>query len=156
MFLNTFVHRSCIWLYFPHLFTCVTNLLLSKIQSSPLFPPVLLFFTPLFTFILKLTIPFLFSFSKLYFVCLPLATVFSFIQSIPIDSTSPTSSSAPITSVLSSFLHHLLFFFVLVSVWETLSDSLFVPLSIVSWMKKQLSRGKWHVFICPQMFCLLI
>jgi hypothetical protein len=43
-----------------------------------------------------------------------------------------------------------------VSVWETLSDSLFVPLSIVSWMKKQLSRGKWHVFICPRMFCLLI
>jgi hypothetical protein len=60
----------------------------------------------------------------------------------------PPPSSAPSTSVVPSLLHHLLFLFVLLSVWETRSDSSFVPLHFVSWMKKQLSRGKWHVFIC--------
>ena len=61
-------------------------MLLSKIQSPSLFPPVLLFFTPRFTLILNLARPFFFPFSKLCFICLPIATVFSFIQSIPIDS----------------------------------------------------------------------
>jgi hypothetical protein len=41
-------------------------------------------------------------------------------------------------------------------VWETLSDSPFVPFHFVSWMKKQLSLAKWRVFICPQMYFLFV
>jgi hypothetical protein len=56
----------------------------------------------------------------------------------------PSYSVAPVTSALSFLLHHLLFFFVHLSVWETPSVSRFVPPYIVRWMKNQLSRGKWH------------